>query len=52
ALGALVADGRVRDLVVTKIAGEPVSGSAWRGRLIDAGFVPGYRGLRLGGPSR
>ncbi|MHB8672272.1 MAG: Lhr family helicase [Candidatus Limnocylindrales bacterium] len=52
ALGALVADGRVRDLVVTKVAGEPVSGSAWRGRLIDAGFVPGYRGLTLGRPSR
>ena len=47
ALGTLVADGRVRELVIAKVDGQPVAGSPWRERLLDAGFVPGYRGLAL-----
>ena len=47
ALGALVADGRLRELVIAKVDGQPVSGSPWRDRLLEAGFVPGYRGLAL-----
>jgi ATP-dependent Lhr-like helicase len=47
ALGALVVDGRVRELVVTKVDGEAVSSSRWRGPLLDAGFAAGYRGLVL-----
>ncbi len=47
ALGALVADGRARELVIAKVDGLPVAGSAWRERLLQAGFVPGYRGLAL-----
>jgi ATP-dependent Lhr-like helicase len=49
ALGELVADGRVRELVVTKVDGEPVGGSPWRPALLEAGFVAGYRGLVLRG---
>ncbi|MGH2463487.1 MAG: Lhr family helicase, partial [Candidatus Limnocylindria bacterium] len=47
-LRALVADGRVRDLVVKKVDGEPVASAARRPDLLEAGFVPGYRGLMLG----
>ena len=47
ALGALVADGRMRELLVAKVDGHPVAESAWRPLLLDAGFVPGYRGLAL-----
>jgi len=47
ALGGLVADGRVRELVITKVDGQPVGSSPWRERLIGAGFVAGYRGLVL-----
>jgi ATP-dependent Lhr-like helicase len=47
ALGALVADGRVRELVITKVDGEPVGSSAFRERLLAAGFTAGYRGLVL-----
>jgi ATP-dependent Lhr-like helicase len=47
ALGALVVDGRSRELVVTKVDGEAVTSSRWRGPLLDAGFVAGYRGLAL-----
>jgi ATP-dependent Lhr-like helicase len=47
ALGALVADGRSRELVVTKVDGEAASSSPWRPRLLEAGFVPAYRGLAL-----
>jgi ATP-dependent Lhr-like helicase len=39
--------GRSRELVVSKVDGEPVGGSRWRQALIDAGFVAGYRGLVL-----
>ncbi|HEX7472750.1 MAG TPA: DEAD/DEAH box helicase [Candidatus Limnocylindrales bacterium] len=47
ALGTLVADGRARELVIAKVDGLPVAGSPWRERLLEAGFVPGYRGLAL-----
>jgi ATP-dependent Lhr-like helicase len=43
----LVADGRFRELVVTKVDGLPVAESPFRASLLDAGFVPGYRGLTL-----
>jgi ATP-dependent Lhr-like helicase len=44
---SLVADGRVRELVVKRVDGEPVSSSVRREELLAAGFVPGYRGLTL-----
>jgi ATP-dependent Lhr-like helicase len=47
ALGALVADGRVRELVVAKVDGEPVASAPRRDALLAAGFVAGYRGLVL-----
>jgi len=47
AVGLLVADGRFRELVVTKIDGLPVAESPFRAALLEAGFVPGYRGLTL-----
>jgi ATP-dependent Lhr-like helicase len=43
----LVADGRVRELVIAKVDGEPVTGSPAREALIAAGFVAGYRGYLL-----
>jgi ATP-dependent Lhr-like helicase len=46
-LRSLVADGRVRELVVKRVDGEPVATSARRDDLLEAGFVPGYRGLVL-----
>ena len=49
ALAALVADGRVRELVVTRVDGLPVAESPFRPTLLEAGFVPGYRGLTLRG---
>ncbi|MEA2518387.1 MAG: ATP-dependent helicase Lhr and Lhr-like helicase [Chloroflexota bacterium] len=47
ALGGLLEDGRVRELVITKVDGGPIAESPFRDRLIGAGFVPGYRGLVL-----
>jgi hypothetical protein len=47
ALGDLVADGRVRELVITRIDGAPVAGSPMREALADAGFAAGYRGYAL-----
>ncbi len=47
ALGALVADGRTHELLVSKVDGLPIAESAWRPLLLEAGFVPGYRGLAL-----
>jgi ATP-dependent helicase Lhr and Lhr-like helicase len=47
ALGDLVGDGRVRELVIGKVDGEVVSGSPRREALLAAGFVAGYRGLVL-----
>jgi hypothetical protein len=32
---------------VTKVDGLPVAESPFRAALLDAGFVPGYRGLTL-----
>ncbi|MEO5940407.1 MAG: hypothetical protein ABIZ72_05540, partial [Candidatus Limnocylindrales bacterium] len=59
ALGALVEDGRIRELIITKVDGGPVAESPFRERLIGAGFIPGYRGLvlrrasdRSGSPAR
>ena len=49
AFSALVADGRVRELVVTKVDGLPIAESPFRERLLAAGFLPGYRGLVLRG---
>ena len=46
---ALVAGGRLRELVIRKIDGLPVSGSPVRSTMLDAGFVAGYRGLTLRG---
>ena len=43
----LVTDGRVRELVIRKVDGDDVSTSSLRSVLVDAGFVPGYRGLAL-----
>ena len=47
ALAALVADGRLRELIITKIDGSPVAESPFRDRLLGAGFIAGYRGLVL-----
>jgi ATP-dependent Lhr-like helicase len=47
ALRGLLADGRMRELVISKVDGEAVSGSPSRGTLLAAGFGAGYRGLVL-----
>jgi ATP-dependent Lhr-like helicase len=47
ALAVLVADGRVRELVFTKVDGEPVASSPFRELLLAGGFTAGYRGLVL-----
>jgi hypothetical protein len=46
-LRALVEDGRIRDLVIKKVDAESVASAARRDDLLEAGFVPGYRGLTL-----
>ncbi len=46
---ALVAGGRLRELVIRKVDRLPVSGSPVRSTMLDAGFVAGYRGLSLRG---
>jgi len=46
-LRMLVADGRLRELVVRKIDGLPVADSPHRQALLATGFMPGYRGLLL-----
>jgi len=53
ALGGLVGEGRLRELVVARVDGVPVNLSPHRQALLDAGFVSGYRGLvlRAGAPS-
>jgi ATP-dependent Lhr-like helicase len=43
----LVVDGRVRELVIAKVDGEPVAGSPVRDALVAAGFAAGYRGYAL-----
>jgi ATP-dependent Lhr-like helicase len=52
ALGVLVADGRLRELVITKVDGAAIAASPWRERLLAAGFVPGYRGLTIRSSAR
>ncbi len=52
ALSILVADGRLRELLVAKVDGQPVAESPARAALLGAGFVPGYRGLLLRPGSR
>jgi ATP-dependent Lhr-like helicase len=47
ALAALPADGRLREVVISKVDGQPVAQSPLRDALATAGFVPGYRGLVL-----
>ena len=53
ALGDLVADGRTRELVISRVDGNPVASSEAREALLAAGFVAGYRGyaLRAGAPA-
>ncbi len=43
----LVQDGRVRELVIGKVDGEPVAASRFGDALLAAGFVTGYRGYAL-----
>ncbi len=45
ALGGLLADGRVREIVVGRVDGVPIGEARMRERLLAAGFVAGYRGL-------
>jgi ATP-dependent Lhr-like helicase len=45
ALRALVADTRVRELVIRRVDGDDVAASPFRQVLLDGGFVAGYRGL-------
>jgi ATP-dependent Lhr-like helicase len=45
ALRSLLADGRVRELVVGRVDGEPVGASPWSDALLRGGFMRGYRGL-------
>jgi len=45
ALRGLLADGRTRELVVSRVDGEPVGRSRWYDSLLRAGFIQGYRGL-------
>jgi ATP-dependent Lhr-like helicase len=48
ALGGLLGEGRLRELVLARLDGVPLGPDhPWRARLLDAGFVPGYRGLAL-----
>ncbi len=48
ALGGLLAEGRARELVLSRVDGAPLDPEhPWRARLADAGFVPGYRGMAL-----
>jgi ATP-dependent Lhr-like helicase len=52
-LGDLVADGRVRELVIGKVDSEAIGDSRFKDALLAAGFTPGYRGftLRSGPPT-
>ncbi|MGZ8605369.1 MAG: hypothetical protein ACXWX9_11530, partial [Actinomycetota bacterium] len=47
AIASLVKDGRIRRIEITRIDGEPVSGSPFADRLRAAGLADGYRGLTL-----
>ncbi len=46
-LRALLGPGREREVIIARVDGAPVADSPFRDTLIDAGFVPGYRGLVL-----
>jgi len=48
ALSGLLGDGRLRELVLSRVDGAPLAPEhPWRARLVEAGFVPGYRGMAL-----
>ncbi len=47
ALGGLLEDRRLRELIITKVDGLPIGDSPLRERLIGAGFSPAYRGLTM-----
>ena len=48
ALTGLLGDGRLRELVISRADGAALAPEhPWRARLVDAGFVPGYRGMAL-----
>jgi ATP-dependent Lhr-like helicase len=48
ALGGLLGEGRLRELVLARVDGTSLGPEhPWRARLLEAGFVPGYRGLAL-----
>jgi ATP-dependent Lhr-like helicase len=47
ALHGLLVEGRSRELVVSRVDGEPVGRSPWYDTLLKAGFIQGYRGLVL-----
>ena len=51
-LAALAEDGRVREVVVTRVDGLPVAESPMRQAFLAAGFTPAYRGLVLRGAGR
>jgi ATP-dependent Lhr-like helicase len=46
-LGSLLANGRLRELVISRVDGEPVGRSPWYETFRHEGFVQGYRGLVL-----
>ena len=48
-LGGLIADGRLRELVIRKVDGDDVAASPLRSILLEGGFAAGYRGLKLRG---
>jgi ATP-dependent helicase Lhr and Lhr-like helicase len=52
ALATLVGDGRMRQLQIERIDGEPVSGSGLASRLVELGFRQSYRGVVLGPADR
>ncbi|MBI2777237.1 MAG: DEAD/DEAH box helicase [Chloroflexi bacterium] len=47
ALRRLLGDGRDRELVISRIDGEPAGTSPFRAALLEHGFAAGYRGLVL-----
>jgi ATP-dependent Lhr-like helicase len=50
ALGELLVDGRLRELVIAKVDGEPVGASKHAEAMLRNGFTKGYRGLALRRP--
>ena len=47
AFRGFLASGRLRELVISRVDGEPVGTSRWVETLVRAGFSEGYRGLVL-----